>query len=752
LIDCCVVDCGWLLCCCLCTNLLCYCSPGRYQDVAMELDGACAPVLIHTDPTQTEERTQKERARQRRGEKPTVAEIGAKYQKGIDLPELLVRTSKSGSITQEIFYDYCTHFVASLKEDHEPVILFLDGHASRWNTQALKYLSDNKIYLFFFASHTSIWAPPNDCGLNKRVHWAIEQACKKFRRGGRATSQEYFNQIFCLGYRIFRQAESADLLECFENNATRAYGRTGVFPLDPFAEAWMEAIDGLGAGNLESLTISYEIWPSEERMRTLTSAEAQLLRTDLDLDEDNDLGDFYCAEIQASRILAKWWGDIEKAVSEGNDEAEYSKLYLPASFATTDCEKLVVALIQFEPVDVKKIPLRAPKSAEERAKEISEMIVELTKIAQPVHISYLVDDDEESTNDTGPLDSSMDFVWMEGTAIKRKNETWSITLSNGDELSLKSEEMLSSPKVFVKNAFTELNAAERKRTISKKKRIRHTAMLKSEKEYILLAREKQKEHELEEFEKMRLGMESGEYDFLAFQGLVDRMRAPFSCEIDGVHIMVTPDDATVMLDTAALGAIKRVLVIEGGDNNNNGNNGPQRKRRKNTAAAETGLGLGHNQAHYQTDRRDRTQNAAAKATLLKQNLKEKDLIAKVLTFFDLRKATYEAAMTTRRQEEATCRIGCLAAPPVPFWVVKRTDDKKTLRLFLEMFLPKYGWGFLLKNVEVQWAGIQGIPVDLTESSVNAKAEELRRRLRAVEEAIRDATVQTNEEEPTAMNN
>jgi hypothetical protein len=311
--------------------------------------------------------------------------------------------------------------------------------------------------------------------------------------------------------------------------------------------------------------------------------------------------------------------------------------------------------------------------------------------------------------------------------------------------------MLSSPKVFVKNAFTELNAAERKRTISKKKRIRHTAMLKSEKEYILLAREKQKEHELEEFEKMRLGMESGECDFLAFQGLVDR--APFSCEIDGVNILVTPDDATVMLDTAALGAIKRVLVIEGGDNNNNGNNGPQRKRRKNTAAAETGLGLGHNQAHYQTDRRDRTQNAAAKATLLKQNLKEKDLIAKVLTFFDLRKATYEAAMTTRRQEEATCRIGCLAAPLVPFWVVKRTDDKKTLRLFLEMFLPKYSHGLLTKARQEQWTAIQEqILIDLTESSVNAKGEELRRTLRAVEEAIRDATVQTNEEEPTAMNN
>jgi hypothetical protein len=216
--------------------------------------------------------------------------------------------------------------------------------------------------------------------------------------------------------------------------------------------------------------------------------------------------------------------------------------------------------------------------------------------------------------------------------------------------------------------------------------------------------------------------------------------------------LVTPDTAAVMFDTTALKAMKRVLMMTEGIGDNNG---PQKKRRRNTAAAETGLGLGCNQAHYQTERRDRTQNAAAKATLLKQNLKEKDLINKILTKFECHKAKCEAAMTKRRQEEeeaeAGITIGCLPAPPVPFWVVREMDN--THRLFIEMFLPKYGHGLLTKARQEQWTAIQEqIFVDLTESSVNAKVEALRRRLREVEEAIADTqTVETNEK-PPAMNN
>ena len=51
---------------------------------------------------------------------------------------------------------------------------------------------------------------------------------------------------------------------------------------------------------------------------------------------------------------------------------------------------------------------------------------------------------------------------------------------------------------------------------------------------------------------MKLGVESGEYDFSDFQRLVNWIRAPYSCEVDGVNVSVTPDDATVMFDAAAL--------------------------------------------------------------------------------------------------------------------------------------------------------------------------------------------------------
>lgn len=108
---------------------------------------------------------------------------------------------------------------------------------------------------------------------------------------------EHFNSTFSLGWRIFLQAEADDSLECFDNNSTCANERTGVFPINPFAEACTDAIEGLGVGDEECGTTSYEIVPAAEKMRTLAVPGRKLLRTDLDLDDKNDLGDFCCAEI-----------------------------------------------------------------------------------------------------------------------------------------------------------------------------------------------------------------------------------------------------------------------------------------------------------------------------------------------------------------------------------------------------------------------------------------------------------------------
>ena len=41
-----------------------------------------------------------------------------------------VVSTLGGSMTQTTFYNYDEHFVANLPTNHEPVILFLDGHAS----------------------------------------------------------------------------------------------------------------------------------------------------------------------------------------------------------------------------------------------------------------------------------------------------------------------------------------------------------------------------------------------------------------------------------------------------------------------------------------------------------------------------------------------------------------------------------------------------------------------------------------------
>jgi hypothetical protein len=134
--------------------------------------------------------------------------------------------------------------------------------------------------------------------------------------------------------------------------------------------------------------------------------------------------------------------------------------------------------------------------------------------------------------------------------------------------------MLSLPNVYVKNGYTELDCTARKRTISKKKRIRASEKKTEEKEYILLARSKQKEEEHKEFDRLKAIIQSGGiYDFSDLEAMVKRIREPFSCDVSGVNILVSLDDAAVIFDKTALGAMREVLVI-GSKQNENNNDGP----------------------------------------------------------------------------------------------------------------------------------------------------------------------------------
>jgi len=123
----------------------------------------------------------------------------------------------------------------------------MDGHVSRWNIAALRYLMLNSVYPFFLPSHTSIWSQPNDNGTIKRLHACIEEATLRRRRWNRAVIP-YFNAIIFDAWQNFLTREASDLI-AGGNNATGAFARTGLFPFNPTSDSWEEAIDSLGIHN-----------------------------------------------------------------------------------------------------------------------------------------------------------------------------------------------------------------------------------------------------------------------------------------------------------------------------------------------------------------------------------------------------------------------------------------------------------------------------------------------------------------------
>jgi len=121
-----------------------------YHDIANGITkGACGPLLIHADKTKTKEKEAEERVRQQTQEKETETTTSQHWTVELqDVPDILVETMSSGSMTQEVFMAYARHFVSNLPPDHGPVFLFLDGHGSRWNKYALKYFLENNVYSF----------------------------------------------------------------------------------------------------------------------------------------------------------------------------------------------------------------------------------------------------------------------------------------------------------------------------------------------------------------------------------------------------------------------------------------------------------------------------------------------------------------------------------------------------------------------------------------------------------------------------
>jgi hypothetical protein len=150
------------------------------------------------------------------------------------------------------FYDWSLHFVANLPSDQgkdgEGVILFVDGHSSRFTLQGLLHLYSNNVYVFILPSKTSVWAQPNDSGPNRRLAICVSSAAVKWRaaNAGSRMSTSMFNAIFVDTWQDYLLKEDLDLRQVGTNCCTTAWKRTGLEPFNKLCVGWDTAIESLG--------------------------------------------------------------------------------------------------------------------------------------------------------------------------------------------------------------------------------------------------------------------------------------------------------------------------------------------------------------------------------------------------------------------------------------------------------------------------------------------------------------------------
>ena len=324
-----------------------------------------------------------------------------------------IATTTNGSMTQAIFFSFCKHFVSSLPSSQgkggNPVILFLDGHSSRWNVAALRYLILNNVYPFFLASHTTIWSQPNDNGTIKRLHSCIEEATVKKRRWNKAIIP-YFNGILVDAWRSFLSLEAADLING-SNNTTSSYERTGLFPFNPLSDAWEDAIGTLGIHkNLSAKKFECKGW----EVKVIRSNEGRKV---LDKTEEINLLKGYCyddqegeiesaealknilvvAKLRGDGILGRWRAKRDQLVCERKfDEAQTLN---PNDIEIEDIgDKAALKIIEFVEA-TSDLPMPEQRTEEEQIKQTTYNILNNTSAGNgAVWVECLMETEKSLTN------------------------------------------------------------------------------------------------------------------------------------------------------------------------------------------------------------------------------------------------------------------------------------------------------------------------------------------------------------------
>jgi hypothetical protein len=171
-----------------------------------------------------------------------------------------VAVTSSGSMTRALFPRWCKHFVKNLPEGQgkgrDPVILFLDGHASRWSYTGLEYLYDNNVITICLPSHTSVWSQPNDAAQNAAFKAVFGEIVRNWRNGtgsGFSAHLEVkmlradFNEIFVEAHAEHIRRQHSRLEREGTNAVKSGWNNVGLGENPTrFCPFWNAAIESLG--------------------------------------------------------------------------------------------------------------------------------------------------------------------------------------------------------------------------------------------------------------------------------------------------------------------------------------------------------------------------------------------------------------------------------------------------------------------------------------------------------------------------
>ena len=653
-----------------------------------------------------------------------------------------VRATNNGSMTQDTFFDFCLHFIKHLPNGQgkggDPHILFLDGHASRWNLQAINLLMSNNVFPFFLPSHTSVWTQPNDNGTNLRMHKSVEDAIKKLRVFGQKANVSMFNVVIRTAWKDFMERERLELLHTKANTTTSAWRVTGLYPFNPNPEAWKNVLSTLGVlnremrrdvatGEINKSATEYEITTIKNAEKLTTGEEACIRRG---MPEGSSVIESGLHHVRA--MIARW--------RENGRPPSTPEPARPEELVSLKFLQLVERAKNHE--EIMKRVSNIVKSEDIQYKEESTQILSCTPLTRSVEIIYtatnqLCDGEEKE----GGMPNEGVFVKHSGSATRKKNGKFRIQLVDDEEWIVDEADLLDVSKFQIKRPKGGGSSEEREVWNKKTKRMSK----RKEQHMIDLRKEDAKKHRRNVIElrkkEISEAISEGEFDVQLLNNFEELVCKPLEyTSRDGYKVYATHDYSTC----TSMMALKAIDNIAGTKRKNDELSQLNKKRARLNAD-------GSNRKTSRTPNTTRGDDGinikmklATDATITNKDTRDKDMKAAKKSIVGMEKALTGWTAVETKVAAAAAAAGLEVKAP-ELWTMTtgrwKADDRK---IFLKLCVPDSG--VISKSEEVQLSVL--VEHDVTylklmscKETMTTKLTALRNRLSQLEA---DASNETND--------